>query len=621
VLVDERGNPKIIDFGVARFTRADEDWTLRTADGQLLGTIPYMSPEQVLGSSGEVGAASDVYAVGVLAFELLTGQLPYEETGLSVVPAITDRDPVRAGSLDARLAGDMEAILGKALEKDPEERYASAAAMAADLRRFLADEPVSVGQPSLAHQLRKLARRNPLFVRAVAAAVAFLVIGLLGSSTGLLAAWNAKRETGEQYDGAKQMALDLVDYYIDELGPQIGSRRSRTEFVTTLAPRIDALLGREPGDPALLAARARVLEARATLAIEVASGDDAEALALLQEALASAQQAYTAAPEDVVAARTLSLIEVRIGDVLSARGDSEDALELYEGVLARDADLASRHPSHERVVDDWIWSVLRVGHSRSRQGDLDGALALFERAHELALDLARWHPEPNRARLTLCGTYTGLINVAIKRDENELARGYADRNLAVGRELVSSDPRNFVYRQYYAGALQVAAQSALRVGDVSAALEYMEEAALERRSLAELHGDDAIEAYVNSLVAIIDAHARSGARDVAEMRARELTDEADRISQRVRNPRLVHWIEGVAWEQLARYTAGTPEGAECVRRSREAFETRCGDDSACQEHLGRPERPLPDPARKEALEKRESSTRELAPDLVEGEGP
>lgn len=174
---------KLLDFGVARAVDADAGapavTTARTHPGQLIGTIPYMSPEQAAGDPAAMDIRSDVYSIGVIACELLIGRLPYDVEGRPIAEAariIGEQSPARLGSVDRALRGDAETIVAKALQKDPRHRYQSAAEFAADIRRFLRDEPIVARPPSALYQLRKFARRHrPLVAAASVVAIAMVV--------------------------------------------------------------------------------------------------------------------------------------------------------------------------------------------------------------------------------------------------------------------------------------------------------------------------------------------------------------------------------------------------------------------------------------------------------------
>ncbi|MBN9521636.1 protein kinase [bacterium] len=186
ILVDGTGQPKVLDFGVARATDADFRTTAsRTEAGQIVGTLNYMSPEQLAGDPALVDRRADVYALGVLLFELLADQLPYDLAGLPLPEAarvIRDQDPSSLGSVCRSLRGDVETIVATALEKDRTRRYASADELAADVRRHLSHEPIRARPPSAAYLLRKFARRHKPLVAGAAGVVAALVVGMIGTT-------------------------------------------------------------------------------------------------------------------------------------------------------------------------------------------------------------------------------------------------------------------------------------------------------------------------------------------------------------------------------------------------------------------------------------------------------
>ena len=191
ILVDEAGQPKILDFGVARVTDSDGHATRQTDIGQLVGTLAYMSPEQVLADPLALDTRSDVYALGVILYELLAARRPYTISGdvHSAVQTILLEDPAPLSAVDRLYRGDVETIVAKALEKDKERRYATAADLAADIRRYLNDEPIVARPASTVYQLQKFGRRHKALVTGVAAVFLVLVAGVIAS------AWQAARAT------------------------------------------------------------------------------------------------------------------------------------------------------------------------------------------------------------------------------------------------------------------------------------------------------------------------------------------------------------------------------------------------------------------------------------------
>lgn len=185
ILVDGEGRAKIVDFGIARgLDGAGEQLTVTRTD-QLVGTLAYMAPERLSGGGGG-DARCDIYALGVVLYELLSGHLPHDvaEGGGSFTNAVrrvTETDPPALGTVDPELRGDVEVIAGTALSRDPGRRYASAAALADDIRRLLSDLPILARRPSTAYQLRKFARRN----RGLVAAGAIVGLGVCAGAGGI----------------------------------------------------------------------------------------------------------------------------------------------------------------------------------------------------------------------------------------------------------------------------------------------------------------------------------------------------------------------------------------------------------------------------------------------------
>jgi eukaryotic-like serine/threonine-protein kinase len=230
ILVTGDGQPKIVDFGIARAAGAELALTtVETGAGQMLGTLPYMSPEQVRGEI-DTDVRTDVYALGVVLFRLLAGRLPFDvklESFPQATIRIISEEPPRLGSIDRELEGDVETIVARALAKEQERRYQSAADLAADLRRHLSGEPIVARADSRLYVLRRHLVRYRHFV--AFASLAFVLLAAF--------AVYATVQRGQAADANQRLGAELEESNIE---------RGRLLALAGNLDSAEALLWRDP---------------------------------------------------------------------------------------------------------------------------------------------------------------------------------------------------------------------------------------------------------------------------------------------------------------------------------------------------------------------------------------
>ncbi len=400
VLLDGQNEPKVTDFGVAKQQGNDSEMT---AQGQILGTPSYMPPEQAAGQGDTVDQRSDVYALGAILYALLTGRPPFQAaTAMETMIQVLDQQPVPISQLNSTIPRDLETICLKCLQKDPDRRYASAEALAEDLQRYLADEPIVARPPTRVEQLGRWVRKNRATAIASGVVAAALIVATIISISFAVEASRQRDVAAGQRDAAKiakeeadnqreiaeakteevaQKADEMqvmVDFQAEQLSgidvPAMGaSLKAKMIEELQLEPSAAAsadftgaslqLLDEHIFGPALVAidqrfaeqplVQARLLQTMATTLRE---------LGLLERAMQPQQQAFEVRRRELGDDHSDSLVSINnLGQLLQNQGKDAEAEALFrEALEGRRRTLGDEHPDTLTLISN-LGQVIRYG--------------------------------------------------------------------------------------------------------------------------------------------------------------------------------------------------------------------------------------------------------------------
>ncbi len=435
---DGLDQPKVLDFGIARATDADlQVVTVQTEVGQLVGTLAYMAPEQVAGHSDDLDTRCDVYALGVMLYKLLTGEHPHDLTGKPVAEAariIREEEPATVGEIDKSLRGDIETIVAKAMEKDRERRYASAAEFAADIRRFLVDQPIEARPASTFYQLSKFAKRNKGLVAGLAATFAALLIGLIGTGYFLveartqrniaIAAGHAAQREKEEAIAARMEADQVVRFQSTQLSdidvPAMAEDLRAAMLDAVPAKDRDALRAilaeTNLADVALTTLEASIFE-RSIRAIDTQFGEQPRVQTRLLSTLASTlRELGMLTLAEVPARRTMEIQQTLLGnkheetlfatsrwaELLIAQGRFEEAEPIVRGVYEHGSRaFGLSHPNAGRWVNTLGTLQFSLGQLEDAEATLRNFIEYRQGANQEVDSLALTESQSNLGAILL----------------------------------------------------------------------------------------------------------------------------------------------------------------------------------------------------------------------------
>jgi tetratricopeptide (TPR) repeat protein len=361
VLLDERGEPHLTDFGLAKRVQVESDLT---QSGAILGTPPYMAPEQASGKRGMITTAADVYGLGAILYAVLTGRAPFAgESPLDTLEQVRERVPDPPSKHNPRIPRDLEVICLKCLEKQPERRYTSAQALAEDLRRYLNSEAILARPVGLATRAWMWCARNPALTRLGLALFLALFLATICTLGAVVIEGARRSETIARLEAETNLrnAQSAIDNYL----------LTNVSVNTLLSFQDKADAG----------------------SLRNEKGAAIRAFLDVREICEAIKNDLTGRPKPLWLLSLLAISQYNIGVIHKQNGVTQEALRFFEQSLASEAALADSHPSVMRFRENIAEIHREIADLHHAAHDDPKALQWITKAIDVYDSLVRAHPE------------------------------------------------------------------------------------------------------------------------------------------------------------------------------------------------------------------------------------
>ena len=440
LLLDESGKLWITDFGLARCREGSG----LTQTGDILGTLRYMSPEQASGAGKIVDHRTDIFSLGVTLYEAAAEQHPFGDDDLAIFAQ--DRRPSQPLThWDRRIPKDFETIIMKAIAYLPADRYATGEDLAADLRRFLADEPILARRPSLLNRAGKWAKRHR---GAVLSATAALIVAVAALSIALVAVARSKTKIETHY-GRSQERLQQTRQVLDEdfrLAEQLaaipGAAGVRHQLLDKNLKYYQQIAAQAADDPALVSEVALAYSKIGDLTAE--TGDFKDALNYHQQAKAALECLLVQDGSSDELQRSLAVCMNNIGMAFFNLGQEQEAFQSCAAALEVQQRLLGHLPESTELLTDLAATYTNLGLVHKRRRSTEDAANAFSQA----LALQERVSEATQSEQSLRKLALGYANLASIHDSSDgpAARDYYGQAVSIQKTLVESQPLNLIYQ-------------------------------------------------------------------------------------------------------------------------------------------------------------------------------
>jgi tetratricopeptide (TPR) repeat protein len=487
ILVTTEGVPKLLDFGIAKILQTGEGApNFATMTGLRLMTPEYASPEQVLGQP--VTTASDVYSLGIILYELLTGEFPYRfatKTPRDIEHAITATQPEKPSTVALRgenpkskiqnlklLKGDLDNIVLMALRKEPERRYQSVEQLSEDIRRHLEARPIFARKDTAGYRAGKFVKRNKIAL----AAAALVFLSLLG---GIISTRQQKALAERRFNDVRKLAHSVLFDYHDAIKDLPGATKVREQLVKDALSYLDSLAGEAHGDAALQRELAAAYEKVGDVRGGEANGnlgDLAGALDSYMKSLRIREALVALNSNDAQARRDLAASHGKIGYRLMDTDKKDEGVEHLRKARTLYSDLMREQPADPDLQVGFANTCGRLCMVMIDRNDFGAALEQIRAAVGIYEKLVAADPRNQNYRRGLWSTEEKVGYVLLMQDDAAGAIEVNTKARALGEALVAEDPLNADFRRRLVTSYQHAGDYRKKY-DTRGALEYFQKAA------------------------------------------------------------------------------------------------------------------------------------------------